>query len=282
MASMKKATAARDSVGEQLHALLRLALKAAEEAEVYYASGQETPVRFEANRLKMLESEESTGVALRLIKDGRIGFAAAFRADGFESLLDAALETVPFGAQAHFHLPAPAPSQAVEIYDPATERLQVEEMADLGQRAIDRVRREWPELLCEAGVSKGTSHVRLVNSAGLDVKYRKTYLDFGLEGTLVRGTDMLFVGDGASSCRADVDTGLVVERTLEQLELARQVVPAPSGELPVVFTPHGVAGVLLGPLLSAFSGKTVLQGADRKSTRLNSSHRLTSRMPSSA
>ena len=37
--------------------------------------------------------------------------------------------------------------------------------------------------------------------------------------------------------------------------------PAPVGQVPVVFTPRGVAGALLGPLLAGFNGQTVLQGA---------------------
>lgn len=249
------------STVEQLHSLLKKAQKVASEAEVFYSSGQETPVKFEANRLKMLESEESTGVALRIIAEGRIGFAATYRASNFASLLDAALETAPFGAQAKFHLPSPASAQKVEVYDSALKHLSVEDMAGLGQRAIDEVRRDWPELLCEAGVTKGVSQVRIMNSAGLDLEYSKTYVGFGLEGTLIRGTDMLFVGDSTSSCRVEKDTSKVVRRTLQQLELARQLVPAPAGDLPVVFTPHAVAGVLLGPLLSAFNGKTILQGA---------------------
>ncbi len=249
------------SVSEQLHALLKRAAKVADEAEVFYSSSQDTPVKLEANRLKMLESEESTGASLRLIVKGRLGFAATFRSGGFSSLLESALETAPFGAEARFHLPGPAKAQTVEVYDPAVERVTVEEMVELGQGAIDQVRRDWPEVQCDGGVSRGVARVRILNSAGLDVEYRKSYLALGLEGTLIRGTDMLFVGDSTISCRADKDASKVVRRTLEQLELAREVVPAPTGELPVIFTPHGVAGTLLGPLFSAFNGKTVLQGA---------------------
>ena len=55
--------------------ILELAKKVADEAEVFLVTLEETPVGFEANRLKMLETRESTSVSLRIIKGGRIGFA---------------------------------------------------------------------------------------------------------------------------------------------------------------------------------------------------------------
>ena len=57
--------------------ILELALKAAEEAEVYEVSSEETQVHFEANRLKQLQTNQSTSVALRIIKDGKLGYATA-------------------------------------------------------------------------------------------------------------------------------------------------------------------------------------------------------------
>ncbi|MCK4697343.1 MAG: TldD/PmbA family protein, partial [Dehalococcoidia bacterium] len=55
--------------------ILNLAKKVAEEAEVFLVSSKETPVGFEANRLKMLETSESTSISLRIVRDGKIGFA---------------------------------------------------------------------------------------------------------------------------------------------------------------------------------------------------------------
>ncbi|SVC14655.1 uncharacterized protein METZ01_LOCUS267509, partial [marine metagenome] len=47
-----------------------------ESAEVFYLSRYREPVVFEANQLKTLELQETSGVSLRLIKDGRIGFSS--------------------------------------------------------------------------------------------------------------------------------------------------------------------------------------------------------------
>ena len=55
--------------------ILAQAQKAAEEAEVFLVSSEETPVQFETNRLKHIQSKQNTSVALRIIKEGRIGYA---------------------------------------------------------------------------------------------------------------------------------------------------------------------------------------------------------------
>ena len=44
---------------------LEKAKQRADQAEVYRVQRRETPVSFEANRLKMLETKESSGMALR-------------------------------------------------------------------------------------------------------------------------------------------------------------------------------------------------------------------------
>jgi PmbA protein len=78
---------------------------------------------------------------------------------------------------------------------------------------------------------------------------------------LTRGTDMLFVGDEMSSCQAIADVSPVVNNVIRQLERAEATVAVRSSRMPVIFTPHGVAGALLAPLVSGFNGKLVYEKA---------------------
>ena len=70
--------------------MLERAKKVAEEAEVFLVSSKETPVGFEANRLKMLETSESTSVSLSIVRGGKIGFATTTRLDNPQALVDIA------------------------------------------------------------------------------------------------------------------------------------------------------------------------------------------------
>ncbi|MBI3744665.1 MAG: TldD/PmbA family protein [Chloroflexi bacterium] len=244
-----------------LQEILDLVKKRCEQAEVYRIWQRDTPANFEANRLKLLETKEISGVALRLVKDGRIGFSATNDLGDVRGLIDRALELAPFGAQAKFTLPSAERLPEVSVYDPATERVTVEEMVEIGQTMIDELRKANANLVCEAGVSVGTGVTEIANSNGGHASYRHSSYSLGLHGTLIRGTDMLFVGDWGASCRPDLDAKAITDRVKRQLEMAMETVPAPIGDVPVVFTPRAVAGSVLSPLMSAVNGRTVLQGA---------------------
>lgn len=146
--------------------LLSLARKAAEKAEVFLASFEETPVVFEANRLKQLQTRQGISVALRVVRHGRIGFSTATRLEDRASLVERAVEVSQFGIPARFELPAWQTYPQVEIYDPGVEAYPVEQMVNLGEDLISRVRGHTPDILCEATIAKSIVSVQILNSRG--------------------------------------------------------------------------------------------------------------------
>ncbi len=248
--------------------ILERARRVAEEAEVFISTLEETPVEFEADRLKHLQSRQSKTVALRIIKNGRLGYATTTRTDDIGRLVDDAVATAEFGTTARFTFPATSDYPAVNVYDPAIEDVTLEQMVALGQGMIDALKRHTPELLCDASVSRAVCHVSIANSRGGYSSFRQSIFSLFLEGQLVRGTDMLFVGDHASSCRPQLDGSDIIASVRRQLELARQNAEVPTRSMPVVFTPRGVASTFARPLLAAFNGKAVLEGASPVGNRL--------------
>ena len=246
-------------VRPRLEEILSKARKNATEAEVFFSAVDDTPVIFEANRLKQMQTNEGLMVALRLIRNGRIGFSTATTLDDIDSLVGRALEVSQFGAVARFRLPERQPFPGVAMSDPEVERFDVERMLDLGRDLISRVLDHTPDLLCDASVGKGTASLVLLNSRGSEAQFQKTFFVLGLEGNLIKDTDMLFVGDGESSCQALTDVSVVADSVVRQLELARNPAAISSGNWPVIFTSQGVVSALIAPLTAAFNGRIVLQ-----------------------
>jgi PmbA protein len=240
--------------------ILARAGKVAQEAEVFQVSSEETLVRFESNRLKQLQTNQSTSLALRIIKGGRTGYATTTGGGDADGLVSAAVETAEFGQEARFHLPDNREFNEVAIYDPAVASVSIQDMVGLGEAMIAAVTGHTPGIVCEAGASRGIVSVRIINSKGGRAEYRKSFFGLDLEGNLVEGTDMLFVGESESSCHPLADPGKVTAPVLKQLDLAKNKAKSPGGQLPVVFTANGFAALAL-PLVSAFNGKTVLEGA---------------------
>ncbi len=241
--------------------ILAQAKEVAEEAEVFVVSSEETPVQFEANRLKHIQSRQSRRVALRVIKDGRTGYATSTRLDDSHDLVDNAAATAEFGTTARFELPSLTSYPRVEVSDPDVESVTLEEMTGLGEELIKTVTHHTPGILCEAWVTKAVVTTSIINSRGGQASYRQTIFSLGIEGTLIRDTDMLFVGEAQSSCHPLLEPGSITEVVLKQLEWAREQASAPTRTLPVVFTPIGAASALMAPLIAGFNGKTVLEGA---------------------
>jgi len=241
--------------------ILEKALKAAEQAEVYRFKARSTPVKFESNRLKQVSTKESTGTALRLIKNGRIGFAQVAGDVKANDIVNMALETSQFGAEARFEFPGRSGYPQVPVFDDNTGKVTIDEMAETGQKLIDTVVKHTPDIVCEAHLSRGISEVHIMNSRGGEATYSKSYYAISLEGVVVKDGEMLFVGDGDSSCHPLTDIKPLADEVMLQLEMAKKKASIKTAVMPVIFHPYGVASALVAPLVSAFNGKVVYNGA---------------------
>jgi len=259
-----------ESEKERLSDILRAAGRVADQAEVFLLSSPHSiGIQFEANELKQVQTRESSNTALRIFREGRIGFASASGGGGLEDLVDMAVESSQFGAPADFDFPPLQDYSRVSVFDPGVEAIDMERMVGMGKELIGRVRGHTSDILCDVEVARGTSSIFVINSRGGEGRYDKSFFGLSLEGILVQDTDMLFVGDSESSCSPDfVAVDDLAQRVTRQLDMARAKATVPAGTLPVIFTPPGVAGVLMSPIILAFSGKTVLEGASPLKGRL--------------
>jgi PmbA protein len=246
---------------EGLEEVLRSARREAEQAEVFAVSSRAVPIQFEANELKQIQTKEKSSIALRIFREGRIGFATASGGGGWEALVDMAVETSQFGGQANFQFPSSQGYAEVSIFDPEVEEVAMERMVEIGKKLVGKIKGHTPDILCDVQVTRGTSFISLINSQGGEGRYNRSFFSLSLEGILVRDTDMLFVGDSQSSCRLSDDINDLADKVIWQLEMAKRKATVSTKLLPIIFTPHGVASALLSPLLLAFNGKTVLDGA---------------------
>jgi PmbA protein len=244
-----------------LEKLLDMARKSVESAEVFHMVSNRTTAQFEANRLKQIQTRESTVTALRIVKNGRMGFAQASGNIKVEDLLQMALETSPFGYQANFLFPSFKSFPGVEVFDPKVEEVPVEDMIRLGENIIADVCANTSGILCEGSLSRGTATLTIDNTSGESLVCKRSSFSISMDGMLIRDGGMLYVGDIRSSCRPITDHDLLSGEIIRQLNLAKENGSIGTGTFPVIFTPFGIAGALLAPLISAFNGKTVLDGA---------------------
>jgi PmbA protein len=248
--------------------ILAQAKKVADDAEVFQISSHRTSLQFESNRLKNIETKQTSQVTLRLIRNGRIGIASSTEPNNQQSLVNEAKELAVFGNEAGFNFPSVDKFPHIIIDDSSIESVTLEEMNKLGEALISLVRQHSPDIICQARVLRDAISIHIVNSCGGQANYSKTLFNLGIEGTLIRDTDMLFVGETQSSCRPLTESRIITDVVINQLELSRNQASIKNGILPVIFTPNGVASALLPSIMTALNGRVVFNGASPLGSRL--------------
>ena len=113
--------------------------KGAERCEVFYLNSLETEVEYEASKLKNLSNTEETGFALRLVKDGRMGFATTTKGDGLDRLVDDAIATSACGETVEFAFAGATDVASSKLVDERVKELSIEEMMKRSEDAIAKI-----------------------------------------------------------------------------------------------------------------------------------------------
>lgn len=240
--------------------LLELALKSgAEAAEVYQSNSFAHPVFFEANRLKQIESIESTGLGLRIWKNGRVGLATAYGAIAAADLVDQAISLSDLNEPAEILLRDSTTTNYQTLYSPENgQEVSVEVMIDWGKQAIAQVLEHYPEAICGADWDCSRETLRIINSRGLDCGYTDITVDGSLSAELTRGDDLLSVWYGQSE-RGNLNPDAIAQKVLQRLKWANKNAPMKSSQkTPVMFTAKA-ADLLWGVVAIAMSGRQVQQ-----------------------
>ena len=222
--------------------LLETARRKVDGADALWRSEVQTAVAFESGRLKAAGISEEAGLNLRVLSQGRMGVAGTTAAKPDpEALLERARASAELGEAVDLAFPkaAAASLPPIPTYFDRTANASLD---DLIEREVD-----------ETAVG---------NTAGARSEYRGTGIVVTADVTRIAGDDVLMVYDHyvGADMPSDGDLEALIRSIETRLSAALTIVTPPDGSLPVVFTPAGLAAVVL-PLEQALSGKTVLQGS---------------------
>ena len=222
----------------------------------------ELTLRFETGRLKESALRRETGLNLRIVTEGRVGFAGTTDLAGsaaLDDLVARALASAGQGEPCELAWPAAGPLETLRTFDDAAVGLDVAALAALGRRVVERLQR--PGWQVGASVDRTVERTVFANSAGRTFAFEATAISVSAEVTRIAGDDVLMACDDVtvSGVPTDAELDAVAQRIVTQVERGERVVEPPEGKLPVLFTPAG-SGCIFLPLRQALSGKTVLQG----------------------
>ncbi len=243
--------------------LLERARGTVDGADALWRREEQTAVGFESGRLKAAGISEEAGLNLRVVAGGRLGVAGTTAAaPDPDALVARARASAELGDVVDLAFPDTSASTlpSVPTFFDRTANASLSELIRMGRRLIERLARS--DCQVNVSVEREVADTAVGNTAGARGEYRTTAIAVAADVTRIAGDDVLMIYDHyvGADMPSDADLDTLVRSVETRLTAALTIVTPPEGALPVVFTPAGLAAVVL-PLEQALSGKTVLQGS---------------------
>lgn len=239
--------------------LLKQLSRQAEQVEVTSLSDEKTTIEFSANQLKSSSVTETRGMAVRVVRKGRLGFAASTDLQSLDKLSASVLESAAYGDPVTLEFPAPQTAAQVQTYDPKIAELPIPDLVEIGRQILALVLPVEPDARCNVTIERSVQTVSIQNHAGLDAHFQRSPLSIGFEIDRIAGDDVLILYDQLGTLLWDDGYLDFARQLVEKLIQARTLTTIKSGAMPVVFSPIGSLALML-PLNEGLNGKNAYKG----------------------
>jgi PmbA protein len=238
-----------------------------EQVEVVEIQSESTTVGFENNRLKSSQTEETKGTAIRVIKEGQLGFSASSDDRAQEKLLQNVLESASFGDKVPLSFPEKQPFQQVKNFDRSIVDLSIPKMVAMGEEVIDTLLETEPDLKVNVRIVRRDQQFTLRNHTGFDETYQRAPLAIECEIVHVKEDDVLIIWEAVGATSWQEDYLAPVRKMSNLLVQADRSGTIKSGQMPVIFSPKGALALTL-PILQGLNGKLVYTGVSPMKDRV--------------
>lgn len=157
--------------------LLEMAKKVSDKAEVYSIDSNGDSVLFENAQLKDIESSIQSGISLRIIKNGTLGFAYTKNLTDKEELILNALDSLKGGVEGSFEFPFTKDRPYIDTYDSSTETVSNSEMVEECMRVCELLSQKTKGQI-NISAHRSISSMKILNTSGtnLSLKFSAYYL----------------------------------------------------------------------------------------------------------
>jgi PmbA protein len=236
--------------------LLLAAETAADEAEVYLQKIESTDITFQNGALEKIENEQTVGVALRILKNGRLGFAYTTNHGEWSRLLENALASAEIGEEVGLSLPVTASFSPVTAFSSGIKEIGAEGMVSEGLRVLEAIGRLRPGITVDCYLGRTVEQIKITNSKGTEISHLSS--EYYCAPLLY----MKDSGSGLYEVFRSLEFRPLPTEPIEELAtlhaFTERHCTVPTRRLPVLFT-HRAVWALLWRLRIAISGQTLVQ-----------------------
>jgi PmbA protein len=248
--------------------LLEAAKKVCDKVEVYSVQYTGSSVSFQDAKLHDIDSAYQSGVSLRIIKEGKLGFAYTKNLLNREELLQNALDSLAGGVEADYDFPLTKEVPQLDTYDPSLEKVSSKQMVEECARVCDLLKSETEGEIFAASTSH-LGELRIVNTEGTDISEKGTlYSIYGMAVYPGGASGIHRYFQGKRFERMPDDT---VSQIAQLYNSSSKVVEPKGGKMKVMFMPNSML-TLRWRILSGTSSKSVYEKtspiADRRGEKI--------------
>ncbi len=236
--------------------LFEMAKKVAEKAEIYHLEEMHSASSFANDKLQDMSFTKQSGYSLRIIKDGKLGFAYTKNLINREELIQNALDSLKGCVEANYEFPLTKDIAKLDIYDEGIEKVSGKQMVDECLRMKDYLKSEIDnEIFTECGIE--TEKVSIMNTTGTNLTSKKSWC------VTVAGATYPGTAEGLYRIFSDKSFKKAPDEILKELvyftKASKKEVSPKAGKMKVLFMP-GSLYTLTWRIFSGTSSKSVYTG----------------------
>lgn len=236
--------------------MMEIARKKSDKVEIYSLEEKTDSIIFENSELKGIDTKIQSGVSIRILKDGKLGFAYTKNLIDREELLQNALSSLAFGVEVSFNFPFTEAPPELDTYDTSIESISNTDIVEECRRVNDILAfKTKGQINLYAVLNR--NNVRIINSYDTDLREKSSLYSFGLE--------ILYPASYSAIGRTLIDKKFrkaseeylnfisdTYNKSLKEVKIKK-------GMMKVLFLPE-VMYVLMWRLLNSTNGKSIYQG----------------------
>ncbi len=228
--------------------------------ELFTIKNRHFAVNFENNNFKGVEEGETEGFAVRVMKDGKIGFSYAEGNKGMESAVETAFDSLQFANTVKFSFAKKEHMSSVKCFDKEIVDESRDNAIELGREFIDFIKSLKNGIQAGFSLNRNIIRQEIITTEGFEGSFDKTIKSVSAGGFYAEQGNFLEVfASQARSLNNLFDLETIKEKIKTDISAAETNVKVSSEKYPVIFTPFAVESLLM-PLLSALNGKNILKG----------------------
>ena len=236
--------------------ILQMAKKVCDKAEIYSIECKDNSVFFKNDGLDDMDNKFQSGISLRIIKSGKLGFAYTRNLTNRQELLQNALDSLEGGVEADYDFPLTKELPDLDTYDSSLKSLSGKALVEECARVCDLLKSKTNGEISRMGSFTHVENVRIINSEGTDTSTKST--EYGMFGNIT------YPGAGFGIWRVFLNKGFqrmpdsMVNEMIELYKLSSNVVQPEGGKMKAMFTPNSMI-TLNWRVLSGTSSKSVYE-----------------------